>query len=567
MVYLRAGALADAEADARRVIDGARESRWQFGRSRRPTSSPRCCSSAATSARRARSTRRSRELPRRGWSNNWEWGVARVEFAGGHAQQALDALLEVGRREEVFGADRPWMLPWRSAAALAAVPSATPSWRCDSPTRSVEVARRSAARARSACRSVPRHRARRRRRDRRPDEAVGLLAESPARLEHARALVDLGALMRREGKRAAAREHLTTGSTAPAAAAPRRSPSGRVASCRRAACARAASGCPAPPRSRAASCAWPAWPRRVRSTGDRADAVRDPEDRREAPGEHVLEARDRLARAAGRRARQRVACRRPCRRCSTPRTGTTRTRSWPRSPPTASRRLGQRVPRRRRDPGLERRRAIGVAVTLDVTAVETRDNETIVTAQVGGDGFNGPSHFAFAVAGERVAPDDDPRLDHRNRQFPPRRDRETVRDQMEAKWIIPTAFYVLAVGGLGITNKLSLRTLEWPTLGLDRDRVHPRSLAILLIRGDATLSIRARHGLGDLRGRAGDRRADRDQHRPDARKGEPGDPDHRRVSRADARTRRGRALGTHHAGDAAGTALIVAGVVLISVAS
>ena len=46
---------------------------------------------------------------------------------------------------------------------------------------------------------------------------------------------------------------------------------------------------------------------------------------------------------------------------------------------------------------------IGVHVSLDVTAVERRDDETTVTATVGGDGFNGPSHFTFAVSGDRVA--------------------------------------------------------------------------------------------------------------------------------------------------------------------
>jgi hypothetical protein len=46
---------------------------------------------------------------------------------------------------------------------------------------------------------------------------------------------------------------------------------------------------------------------------------------------------------------------------------------------------------------------IGANVTLEVTAVEARGDETVVTAQVGGDGFNGPSHFAFRVAGDRVA--------------------------------------------------------------------------------------------------------------------------------------------------------------------
>jgi len=46
---------------------------------------------------------------------------------------------------------------------------------------------------------------------------------------------------------------------------------------------------------------------------------------------------------------------------------------------------------------------IGVAVTLEVTDVEHRDGETTVTATVGGDGFNGPSHFTFEVDGDRVA--------------------------------------------------------------------------------------------------------------------------------------------------------------------
>jgi hypothetical protein len=46
---------------------------------------------------------------------------------------------------------------------------------------------------------------------------------------------------------------------------------------------------------------------------------------------------------------------------------------------------------------------IGVNVTLDVIGVEQRDGATTVTAQVGGDGFNGPSHFTFDLQGELVA--------------------------------------------------------------------------------------------------------------------------------------------------------------------
>ena len=41
---------------------------------------------------------------------------------------------------------------------------------------------------------------------------------------------------------------------------------------------------------------------------------------------------------------------------------------------------------------------IGVRVSLAVTGWSARGDETVVTATVGGDGFNGPSHFAFRVA-------------------------------------------------------------------------------------------------------------------------------------------------------------------------
>jgi hypothetical protein len=49
------------------------------------------------------------------------------------------------------------------------------------------------------------------------------------------------------------------------------------------------------------------------------------------------------------------------------------------------------------------REFIGVRVSLDVTGVEREDGETTVTATVGGEGFNGPSHFTFAVNSDRLA--------------------------------------------------------------------------------------------------------------------------------------------------------------------
>ena len=45
---------------------------------------------------------------------------------------------------------------------------------------------------------------------------------------------------------------------------------------------------------------------------------------------------------------------------------------------------------------------IGVAVSLEVTEVQQRDSTTVVTAVVGGRGFNGLSHFSFEIRGDRV---------------------------------------------------------------------------------------------------------------------------------------------------------------------
>jgi ketosteroid isomerase-like protein len=46
---------------------------------------------------------------------------------------------------------------------------------------------------------------------------------------------------------------------------------------------------------------------------------------------------------------------------------------------------------------------IGVAVELTVEGVQQDGNRTIVTAQVGGHGFTGPSHFAFETEGDFVS--------------------------------------------------------------------------------------------------------------------------------------------------------------------
>lgn len=46
---------------------------------------------------------------------------------------------------------------------------------------------------------------------------------------------------------------------------------------------------------------------------------------------------------------------------------------------------------------------IGKRVSLDVRDARQDGATTVVTAEVGGDGFNGPSHFSFEVDDEHVA--------------------------------------------------------------------------------------------------------------------------------------------------------------------
>ena len=45
---------------------------------------------------------------------------------------------------------------------------------------------------------------------------------------------------------------------------------------------------------------------------------------------------------------------------------------------------------------------IGVKVNLNVVQVAIEDVAVVVTAQVGGDGFNCPSHFTFQVEGPHI---------------------------------------------------------------------------------------------------------------------------------------------------------------------
>ena len=135
-----------------------------------------------------------------------------LHIAEGRTRKGLEDLVEYGRRDELWGAANPLALRWRSRAslALAALGETEPAnamaaedlaraqrWGAAS---GVGVALRATALLEGGTASVDRL-----------QEAVEALERSPARLEHARALVDLGAALRRANRRAEARSVLEDG--------------------------------------------------------------------------------------------------------------------------------------------------------------------------------------------------------------------------------------------------------------------------------------------------------------------------------------------------------------------
>jgi DNA-binding CsgD family transcriptional regulator len=133
---------------------------------------------------------------------------ALVALAQGRARDALADALRCGDRQEALCIHNPSVLPWRSTAALAysVLGEADAAARFASEevrlARAFGAPRASGIALRVAGIVEPR--------DGLPllEEAVDVLSESPATLEHARALVDLGTALRHAGERVRARERL-----------------------------------------------------------------------------------------------------------------------------------------------------------------------------------------------------------------------------------------------------------------------------------------------------------------------------------------------------------------------
>jgi transporter family protein len=60
---------------------------------------------------------------------------------------------------------------------------------------------------------------------------------------------------------------------------------------------------------------------------------------------------------------------------------------------------------------------------------------------------------------------------------------------MNAHWLIPTAAYVTAAGGLGVVSKLALQTLNWQHLLVWMGVGYAGVVAVLLALGDARLQL------------------------------------------------------------------------------
>jgi DNA-binding CsgD family transcriptional regulator len=129
-----------------------------------------------------------------------------LRLAQGNANQGLDDLTEFGRRDELWGLANPLASRWRSDAALALATMGNREKATRMAYDDLERARRwgAASGIGIALRAVALVEGGETSADR-LRQAVDALAVSPARLEHARALTDLGAALRRSNRRADAR--------------------------------------------------------------------------------------------------------------------------------------------------------------------------------------------------------------------------------------------------------------------------------------------------------------------------------------------------------------------------
>ncbi len=207
MLQLQRGALAEAESDARATIDAAWEPGYRIARmAYAPLVEALVEQGRVDEARRALETAGlDGELPDAFMLNFVLFARARLRMADGRETEAGDDLELVGERERKWRGNNPAIFPWRSLLALL---------RRDMALADEELVLAHRVESRGAVGRALRVRGLITGGD---DgigdlrESVDVLAGSPWRIEHARTLVDLGAAIRRAGRRSEAREPLHAG--------------------------------------------------------------------------------------------------------------------------------------------------------------------------------------------------------------------------------------------------------------------------------------------------------------------------------------------------------------------
>jgi DNA-binding NarL/FixJ family response regulator len=215
MAQLRRGQLDEAETDAQAALDAASLGGWGFG-------SPGLLSflvdvllergEVDAAALALQASGMERDVPSHVVANFLLDSRGRLRVTQGQVRRGLEDILLCGDRQEALRIHCPGIIPWRSNAALAHLSLGERDAAQSLAGQELELARRLAGpravgiASRVLGLAVG------------GDEGLELLRAalagletSPARLEHARALVDLGAALRRRGQRAEARELLMRG--------------------------------------------------------------------------------------------------------------------------------------------------------------------------------------------------------------------------------------------------------------------------------------------------------------------------------------------------------------------
>lgn len=217
LAHLRQGMLREAEVDGLGALQSSVEHGWRFGEIAANVFLADIAiergdlDAAARLHGRIAGTAGAR-LDVKGWSDHVRHGRARLSLARGDAGRALEELLSVGRLHDQWQARCPSELPWRSDAALAAAATGDARSARRLASEEVELAREfGAARALGIALRAEGLVTGGAAGTALLEEAVSVLERSPARLEHARALTDLGALLRGRGRLKLARDPLRQG--------------------------------------------------------------------------------------------------------------------------------------------------------------------------------------------------------------------------------------------------------------------------------------------------------------------------------------------------------------------